>query len=426
MLKKVRIQNYKSIQDLTIELGRINVFIGENGCGKTNILEALAMASFPNDNFEIEDLYNKGVRVARPSLTFSSFLGKKQKEEININLEFKIDNKKIEINKKIKSENSDIYSKWLYVDDFKPIGAKKNNPINLYNQLDKRMQEIFNQLDKYKQNKQLFDNSEEVKKLLNESTQIKKYFAKKMTEIDPQYEEKVNKIIIFSEILEDYLIYSLSIKTLRGIYTESRKQPLGVNGEGLDILIANFDKEELNLLMQSCHFISWFKDLHIDKNDKLKFDGYKLGKSNSVIYFRDKFMSKKNNIFSVENSNDGILHILFYFALFISKKTPQFFAVDNIDTSLNPYLCRKLIEELAELSKKRDKQALITTHNPAILDGLNLHDEEQRLFVVSRSDDGFTKVKRIKLKPDAEVDGNRLKMSELWMRNHIGGLPQDF
>jgi len=397
MLKKVRIQNYKSIKDLTLELGRINVFIGENGCGKTNILEALAMANLPYE-FEVEDFYNRGIRVAKPSLTFSSFLGKKQKEEINIDLEFNIDNKILRFNKQIISENiNDIYSKWSIFEEVP--------------QLREIVEKNFKQV---KQGKQITDKQlEQINKQIEEDV---KQMVEEQLEQDKQY----------SKLLENFLIYSLSIKALRGIYTESRKQPLGVNGESLDVLIANFDEDEFKLLMQSCHFISWFEELHIDKNDKLKFDGYKLGKSNSVIYFRDKFMSKKNNIFSVENSNDGILHILFYFALFISKRTPQFFAVDNIDTSLNPYLCRKLIKELAELSKIRDKQALITTHNPAILDGLNLHDDEQRLFVVSRSDDGFTKVKRIQLKPDVEVNGSRLKMSELWMRNHIGGLPQDF
>ena len=41
MNDKIRIENYKSIVDLTLELGRFNVIIGTNGCGKSNILEAI-------------------------------------------------------------------------------------------------------------------------------------------------------------------------------------------------------------------------------------------------------------------------------------------------------------------------------------------------------------------------------------------------
>ena len=42
MFKRLAIKNFKSIIDLTIELGRVNVFIGANGIGKSNVLEAIA------------------------------------------------------------------------------------------------------------------------------------------------------------------------------------------------------------------------------------------------------------------------------------------------------------------------------------------------------------------------------------------------
>lgn len=41
MFKRLAIKNFKSIIDLTIELGRVNVFIGANGMGKSNVLEAI-------------------------------------------------------------------------------------------------------------------------------------------------------------------------------------------------------------------------------------------------------------------------------------------------------------------------------------------------------------------------------------------------
>ena len=44
--------------------------------------------------------------------------------------------------------------------------------------------------------------------------------------------------------------------------------------------------------------------------------------------------------------------MLFYFSLFISKYTPKFFAIENIETALNPKLCSKLITVLVELAKK--------------------------------------------------------------------------
>lgn len=46
MIKKLRVENFKSIKKLDIECGRINVFVGEPNSGKSNILESLAFISF--------------------------------------------------------------------------------------------------------------------------------------------------------------------------------------------------------------------------------------------------------------------------------------------------------------------------------------------------------------------------------------------
>ncbi len=45
MIGNITIKNYKSVQNLELDLGRVTVLIGENGCGKSNILEAIAMCS---------------------------------------------------------------------------------------------------------------------------------------------------------------------------------------------------------------------------------------------------------------------------------------------------------------------------------------------------------------------------------------------
>ncbi len=36
MIHKITIENFKSIDHLELELGRVNVFIGENGSGKSS------------------------------------------------------------------------------------------------------------------------------------------------------------------------------------------------------------------------------------------------------------------------------------------------------------------------------------------------------------------------------------------------------
>ena len=80
------------------------------------------------------------------------------------------------------------------------------------------------------------------------------------------------------------------------------------------------------------------------------------------------------------------------------------------------------------LAKKHDKQVLITTHNPAILDGLNLKDEEIKLFEVNRTAEGSTHTRQIKFKPKKNKDGQEIsyKLSELWTRGLLGAIPKNF
>ena len=49
MLKRVSIQNFKSLKDVTLDLQKVNLLIGPNNSGKTNFLKALEM--FSTDGF---------------------------------------------------------------------------------------------------------------------------------------------------------------------------------------------------------------------------------------------------------------------------------------------------------------------------------------------------------------------------------------
>ena len=56
MLKKLTVHGFKSIERQTIELGPLNVLIGANGSGKSNLLGALSF-------FRTSALGNSDVRV---------------------------------------------------------------------------------------------------------------------------------------------------------------------------------------------------------------------------------------------------------------------------------------------------------------------------------------------------------------------------
>ena len=109
MLKEVRIENYKSIQKLKLELGRVTVLIGENGCGKSNILEAIALASAAaDDKLDNEFLASRGIRVTEAQLMRSAFEMENLVKDIKIDI---IENEGGNFSYILQNDNSP-YSKW--------------------------------------------------------------------------------------------------------------------------------------------------------------------------------------------------------------------------------------------------------------------------------------------------------------------------
>jgi predicted ATPase len=365
MVKEIRIENYKSIQKLKFDLGRLTVLIGENGSGKSNILEAIALSSAAaGDKLDNEFLVSRGIRVTEPKFMRAAFERENVEAEIKIFLEWSdsaVYRVALQNDNRPYSEWSD---KWLTV---QPEGGR----------------DIMENLKRY------FDLSIFIKELLQPLG------------------------------LHEFLIYSPENPALRTFEREGQIQPLGINGEGLFKLLKVLSlesPEKLQAIKERLQLIDWFEDFEIPKN---LFDGEK------QLRIRDRYLALELADFDQKSANEGFLFLLFYFTLFISDETPKFFAVDNIDASLNPKLCSRLVKELAQLATECDKQAILTTHNPAVLDGLNLDDDMQRLFVVYRNKLGHTKVKRI-LKPEPLAGQEPVKLSEAFLRGYIGGLPKNF
>ena len=67
---------------------------------------------------------------------------------------------------------------------------------------------------------------------------------------------------------------------------------------------------------------------------------------------------------------------------------------------------------------------LLTTHNPLVLDGLDLSDDRIRLFAVerTRSTGGATRVYRIEVSDEVlKATPAGLSLSNLWVMGRLGG-----
>jgi predicted ATPase len=422
MIQEITIENYKSIQSLSIELGRVTVFIGENGCGKSNILEAVALGSAAAaDKLDNEFLASKGIRVTDPKLMRSAFDVAGLNQQIKII--FKLINRINEIPKQVTlsyflDHNNDFYSDWSHKPEslIKPLSIQiLKNLAEERLELNKSIREI------YKQNNNIeIDNIELYRELNNR--------MKELTDKQLNLENKVNELIKNRDMLltqenllkKDFLIFCLEFTELKEFSKEGQIEPLGIKGQGLFKYIRYLSqpqfKEKLDEIKEKLELIDWFEDFDIPDN---------LYPGERTLKIKDRYLDPDLEYFDQKSANEGFLFLLFYFCLFIGEETPKFFAIDNIDSSLNPRLCRRLIQELVELAKKYDKQVILTTHNPAVLDGLDLDDQEQKLYVIKRKRSGQTKA--IQIFPPKPLAGQEpVRLSEAFLRGYIGGLPKSF
>ena len=97
------------------------------------------------------------------------------------------------------------------------------------------------------------------------------------------------------------------------------------------------------------------------------------------------------------------------------------FAVDSFDHALNPRLAKKLIQIFCSQIIENDKQVFLTTHNPLVLDGLDISNDNIRLFTVDRDKNGYAQIKRIKVSQELIDEGQSL--SRLWINGRLGGVP---
>ena len=400
LISQIHIKNFKSIVDLTLDLGRVNLFIGENGSGKSNILEAVAFAvSTSNDIVNANMLSLKGVRITEEEFFCSAFKSFINSIEVNVLIDDFLLEKKFKFEDEGGWYNTNALNNALKL---LPLWKQTNTLVNdsdlLIEEGDgKSISDI--DINKLKDNFKPNVSEIERKKLIEDWMKIKEY----TNHSNGRY-------------VSDYMLYSPEVSYLRKFEEEGQIKPLGARGEGLFSLIKSLSKDNSSLqhIKEHLEVIDWFEDFAIP-NDLMS-NEYK-------ISIKDRFINSELKYLDQRSANEGFLFLLFYVVLFSSKKTPQFFAIDNIEASFNPKLCSKLINMLVELSKKNGKQVLMTTHNQATLDGFDLNDPEQRLFVVERNIDGHTIVRRIAEKPKTTAP---MKLSEMWTKGLLGGLPDNF
>ena len=401
MIRKVRVNNYKSIPDLVLDLGRVTVLIGANGSGKSNILEAISLASAAAQNkLDNEFLISRGIRVTATRFMRSAFQELPPPPKA-IQISFPNDedptvetvpassesikisahgDNQVAFDCELMADEAASYPKWTQV-------------------LPMRVSDLRDGL--------------EMPDLAPDTKITREAFKHVLNQIVERLRARP------AGTLPGFLVFSPENSALRTFQSEGQILPLGIRGEGLfaHLKALNTEKNRPSLakIKETLTLIDWFENFDVPDD---------LSPGERSIRIRDHYLPE-SALFDQRSANEGFLFLLFYVTLFISPDAPAFFSIDNIDSCLNPKLCIALLRQIVALAKEYDKQVILTTHNPAVLDGIDLHDDQQRLLVVERNKAGHTRVRRVG-PPKTSAGQTPVSLSEAFMRGYIGGLPKNF
>ncbi|BCK64258.1 hypothetical protein KAM330_32470 [Aeromonas hydrophila] len=395
MIRKLTVHGFKSImQKQPIELGRVNCFIGANGVGKSNLLEALGvLGAAANGVVDDESLLRRGVRAGVPRLYKSSFASE-GKAPSHIGIE-------------VSGEWQECYRVSL----LNPLGSPEP-------------------AWKYK-TEYLSDGTAEI---IADGLRSK-------TNLNPQAGLAALKMVELAEdnpaaqlmrALQEYAIYCPNTPTLRGITPDLQsRRPMGLSGgqlaEAFEMLRTHLEAQGdagEEILDEVLALIDWVADVAITSQAGTLLSP-KVPRSKHLLKFTDRFMQKSRNELTAYDASEGALYVLFTAALCLLPQSPKIFAIDNLDQALNPRLVTSLTKQLAGWLKYQDpeRQLLFTAHNPAVLDGLDLTDPEVRLFAVERNSNGLTCYRRIELTPALLAMNQQYPLSRLWLMGSLGAVP---
>ena len=388
-IKEIKIKNFKSLYDVSFCPGNINVFIGANGSGKSSVLEAIGVLSAAmTDRVNNNSLQRKGVRLSTSSLYKSQFRSIERSMptvDFAMNWERNHDKYDYSVHLTTPSDNDT----WKYHSE----SVSKNGEI-------------------------VFGRSNRTSVQLNNKVG---YYALSEKLTGEEYTDMGNYI-------SGYGIYQPDTLTLRGnVADPTQVTPIGLNGgrlaDAMEDLFSVVDDEIMfgTLSMDDVlELIEWASDIHITKPKKSNLNPG-VPSTRQVIEFQDRFLKDKS-VFTGYDASEGALYVLFMLTLAMHPDVPGMFAIDSFDHALNPRLAKRITEIFSQLIIESGKMVFMTTHNPLVLDGLNLADDRIRLFAINKNKHGYAELNRIQISQELLETGQSL--SRLWINGLLGGVPE--
>ncbi len=415
-IKKVKVTNFKSFEEIEVELGKFNVLIGANASGKSNFVEIFKF---------LRDIANHGLNNA-----VSIQGGVEYLRNINIgntnDLSFEVVFEPPEFVFGRETENGLIGIKiYEVIYEFTLKFRKKGLGFKIAK--DKITQKCkFVRLEKHKRKvdeKETIGHGEIVVSCTNGKVKVDLHKSEKVPiekdEIYPPFliERKLspNTLLLETPIFilpplrdffSDISVYYIDPKLPKKATPITGKAELEEDGSNLSIVLKNIIENKdrkrklFNLVRDLLPFI---EDLDVEKF------------ADKSLLFKLRETYSERQYLPASLISDGTINITaLIVALYFEEKPITI--IEEPERNIHPYLISKIVDMMKEVSQR--KQIIVTTHNPEIVKHAGL----ENILLISRSKDGFSTISRPAEKEDVKIFlENEIGIDELYVQNLLEG-----
>lgn len=402
-IKKIKISNFKSFNDIELELRDFNILIGANASGKSNFIQVFKfLRDMTNHGLENAISLQGGVEFLR-NITIGSLKNfsvevvsdKKINFDIptesNINVEiyesiyeFALKFKKKGFGTEIAKDNLILKCNYFTTDQENKIRNLGNGEIEIIKINGK------NDIKVKKPEKVQFEESDLLRKLFFRQLIIEEASPK----IPILKSFSTFYFIPFEGIFSNFSIYDFDPKLPKKAIPIAGKSELEEDGSNLALILKNIlvnkdrRRKLLNLVKDLLPFVD---DIAVGKfTDK-----------SLLINICEKYF-KKQYLPSSLISDGTISIIALIIALYFEEKPLAI--IEEPERNIHPHLISEIVNMMKEASQK--KQIIVTTHNPEMIKHVDVND----ILLVSRNQEGFSTISR-------PIEKNEFKT---FLKNEIG------
>ncbi|MGK0365148.1 MAG: putative ATPase [Saprospiraceae bacterium] len=372
MIKSLYVDNFKALNDFRIDFQSVSLLIGANSVGKSTVLQVLELLAYFVKGKEKGELNNYLKERNWSAKDFKSNFNSRKQTVFILTIEIEGESYDWTVHLEAKKEGFALTREFISGTDGKEYLFRT-----------------------HKKSFAIGTNNEKLP-LIDVS-----FVSSGLSLLDVKiHKNGYPELIAIKQKLQGLQLFDFSAtNNLKSDSYLEKGVKIGSSGENFAAYLHSLSKTELaNLSEEIQEYVPFFKNIRIIKkgNDKVEID------------IEETYGKRR---IDAPHLSDGMMRLLAILTLAITNSGYEILLIEEIEDGINPNVAGEIIKTLLATSKNTNKQFILTTHNPLILDWMPV----ENIHYLYRKEDGSTGQKTFKDSPTVLRNLDYMNPGEIWI-----------